>query len=565
MTTEPSRGGRRQKRKQTNDANSANETDSQEEIARYNRLLPFKDDLAALGFALPIPTTVRRQEASSIPPRTTVASSIPSRTTAASSIPSRTTAASSIPSRATAALSIPSHTTADSESLFLPLSDEDMPGADDIQHDAIQGSDEGTHESGTNYDESQSRVPCPRPSASRLATPASKDRHNWLTGLSPSVIGQANTDTEALARLPKSLWEFHLELRRNASAPGSYRMFFPSTMRDVITDRLGRGPLPDSFFYSGPACQIAWQMREARRSLSAETEFDKAEVIVAKANQCEAGSYIDSRWNLNVRVPLLKFVLGGSRKMAYKALTGKMTTSLKEFDPVAASTNARPPKQSGKVTMGLFFENEELTEVIEEKLNTVYDGKAFVNPWEQTNLRHLPVAYFFETSATEAEQDSVAEWGSEMGRQVAAVHHRLSDFLDAKYYDLNRPLADASDTYFHDEWTEAHRKDMRHQMQLGSERPLDESDEPWERPLIPALPQICVRGHDWYLYFACDRGKHIDLLDGHWMGSSRDLADVYFLIKNLRIVVEYLEKEYFEWIWQLFIQVWDRGEFGELS
>ncbi|KAM3512685.1 hypothetical protein MY11210_003638 [Beauveria gryllotalpidicola] len=152
-------------------------------------------------------------------------------------------------------------------------------------------------------------------------------------------------------------------------------------------------------------------MREARRSLSAETEFDKAEAIVAKANQCEAGSYIDSRWNLNVRMPLLKFVL--------------------EFDPVAASTNARPPKQSGK---------------------------------------------------------------------------------------------DASDTDFDDEWTEAHANDMRHRMQLGSERPLDDSDGPWERPLIPALSQFCVRGHDWYLYFACDGGNHIDLLDGHWKGSSRDLA-----------------------------------------
>ncbi|PMB70207.1 hypothetical protein BM221_004858 [Beauveria bassiana] len=146
--------------------------------------------------------------------------------------------------------------------------------------------------------------------------------------------------------------------------------------------------------------------------------------------------------------------------------------------------------------MGLFLEHEELTETVEEKLNTVYDGKASVNPWEQTDLRHLPVACFVETSATQPEQDSVAEWGSDMDRQVTAVHHRLSNFLDAKYSDLNNPLEDASGTDFHDEWTEAHRKDMRHQMQLGSERPLDDSDELWERPLIPALPQTRVRGHD---------------------------------------------------------------------
>ncbi|EJP61792.1 uncharacterized protein BBA_09283 [Beauveria bassiana ARSEF 2860] len=186
-------------------------------------------------------------------------------------------------------------------------------------------------------------------------------------------------------------------------------MFFPSAMRDVMTDRLGRGPLPDSFFDSDSACQRAWQMREARRSLSAETEFDKAEAIVAKAHQCEEGSYIDSRWNLNVGTPLLKFVLGGSRKITHKALTSKMTTLLKEFDPVAADANAQPPKQSGKVTIGLFLENEELTEAVEEKLNTGYDGKASMNPREQTDLRHLPVACFFETSATQPEQDLVAE------------------------------------------------------------------------------------------------------------------------------------------------------------
>ncbi|KAM3477993.1 hypothetical protein MY8738_006200 [Beauveria namnaoensis] len=188
--------------------------------------------------------------------------------------------------------------------------------------------------------------------------------------------------------------------------------------------------------------------------------------------------------------------------------------------------------------MGLFLEHEELTETVEEKLSTVYDGKASVNPWEQTDLRHLPVACFFETGATQPEQDLVAEWGSEMDRQVTAVHHRLRNFLDAKYSDLNNPLEDAFNIDFHDDWTEAHRKDMRHQMQLRLERPLDDNDEPWKRPLIPALPQIYVRGTDWYLYFACERGKHIDLLDGHWMGSSRHLANIYFLIKNLRIVVE---------------------------
>ncbi|KAM3533237.1 hypothetical protein MY4038_003462 [Beauveria bassiana] len=253
-------------------------------------------------------------------------------------------------------------------------------------------------------------------------------------------------------------------------------MFFPFAMRDVMTDRLGRGPLPDSFFDSDSACQRAWQMREARQSLSAETEFDKAEAIVAKAHQCEERSCIDSRWNLNVGTPLLKFVL--------------------EFDPVAADTNARPPKQSGKVTMGLFLENEELTEAVEEKLNTGYDGKASVNAREQPDLRHLPVACFFETSATQPEQDLVAEWGREMDRQVTAVHHRLRNFLDAKYSDLNNPLEDAFNTDFHNDWTEAHRKDMRHQMQLRLERPLDDNDEPWKRPLIPALPQIRVRGHD---------------------------------------------------------------------
>lgn len=259
---------------------------------------------------------------------------------------------------------------------------------------------------------------------------------------------------------------------------------------------------------------------------------------------------------------ILKHVMAPFERVSHKALTAKLTKISEEFDPVAANFKGRPPKESGKVTMGLFLDHECLVEDLQTKLINWDDYEAFVNPWEQDSLRYMPVACFFETSATQPERDSVANWGAEMGRQVAALHNRLNDFLDAKYSDLNKPLEEDSDVDFSDEWTEAHQKDSRHKDRLGSDRPFDDCEEPWERPLIAALPQFCVRGHDWYLYFACDGGDHVDLLDGLWIGSTRDLPDIYFLIKNLRVVGNYLDKDYYDWTAHLFSQVWESGKYS---
>lgn len=197
---------------------------------------------------------------------------------------------------------------------------------------------------------------------------------------------------------------------------------------------------------------------------------------------------------------LLKLVMARFRRVSHRALTAKLTAMSEEFDPLPAATKSRPPKQNGKVTMALFLDDECLIDTVREKMTTGDDWEVFVNPWEHDSLRYLPATCFFETSAAQPEHDSPEDWGAEMGRQVAAFHKRLTDFLDAKYADLD----DHAGSLLSDnpeEWSEAHQKDWRHKKHWGEDRPFDDSDEPWERPLIAALPQLCVRGHDWYLYF----------------------------------------------------------------
>lgn len=87
--------------------------------------------------------------------------------------------------------------------------------------------------------------------------------------------------------LPNSLWELQVELRQAAISPDSIRLFFPSLMRDLITDRLGRGPLPDSFFHNGQTDEMEEPTCKGIRRMHAEDEFDEAEAIITKANECE--------------------------------------------------------------------------------------------------------------------------------------------------------------------------------------------------------------------------------------------------------------------------------------
>lgn len=86
---------------------------------------------------------------------------------------------------------------------------------------------------------------------------------------------------------------------------GSRHLFFPSIIWDILTDRFGCGPLPDHCFYNGTAHKTPKYSIIERFDMPYE-EFDKAEAIIARANECEANGETDSRWNATVRMPLLK-------------------------------------------------------------------------------------------------------------------------------------------------------------------------------------------------------------------------------------------------------------------
>ncbi|KAI1179810.1 hypothetical protein F4777DRAFT_532090 [Nemania sp. FL0916] len=71
---------------------------------------------------------------------------------------------------------------------------------------------------------------------------------------------------------------------------------------------------------------------------------------------------------------------------------------------------------------------------------------------------------------------------------------------------------------------------------------------------IITLPLLMVVGHDWKLFFACDRGAEgIEICGGITVGSTYSITDLYKLLATIRLLAEWVETEYATWIAELFL------------
>lgn len=296
------------KRQRTDEGSSARVTSSEEELARYTRLLPFKEDLAALSFSLQQPTEARQEVASPIP-STPSALSPASMGFDMSNTPSsdektpvpeemfrplRHLPAESASARGPMGHRLRRATYTGDESASYAISCKSISSSETrsrrtrpITYTADATKTNRGAKPSLAILASHLRCPSPPPSPSRLAQQVSKDRHSWLENLSTSVIGKAARDAEAVGMLPNSLWELYLELRRDTNSASGYRLLFPTSMRDIITDRIRRGPLPDFFFHNGQNGELFSNPRATMRKWQAEKEFEVAEAIIAKATDCE--------------------------------------------------------------------------------------------------------------------------------------------------------------------------------------------------------------------------------------------------------------------------------------
>ncbi|KAH8752287.1 hypothetical protein F5883DRAFT_370507, partial [Diaporthe sp. PMI_573] len=111
-------------------------------------------------------------------------------------------------------------------------------------------------------------------------------------------------------------------------------------------------------------------------------------------------------------------------------------------------------------------------------------------------IRDSPIAVSIETKQDYSSRDPVLQ----LGIWVAAWHRRMMSLYTA------RGLA------------------------LLDEHPQEAAPM---RAKVVSLPLIVTTGHDWQVYFACDRDNSIEMYGPLRMGSSATLLDAYVLLASL--------------------------------
>ncbi|KAH8753812.1 hypothetical protein F5883DRAFT_356436, partial [Diaporthe sp. PMI_573] len=66
------------------------------------------------------------------------------------------------------------------------------------------------------------------------------------------------------------------------------------------------------------------------------------------------------------------------------------------------------------------------------------------------------------------------------------------------------------------------------------------------RAKVVSLPLIVTTGHDWQVYFACDRDNSIEMYGPLRMGSSATLLDAYVLLASLSSLKEWIETTFYQ-------------------
>ncbi|KAM3551212.1 hypothetical protein MY1884_007830 [Beauveria asiatica] len=384
------------------------------------------------------------------------------------------------------------------------------------------------------------------------------NRRRWLSKLRPPVIHKESTSNTALQLLPKPLFELYLYLTQDG--PAERTSFLPECIRETVTAEIGQGPLPSSFFFTDPSIsgQTIKRIDQVRDS---KEELDTLKKLIALAAQC--GSQ-DRDWTIKVRAPLMAHAIGSGHKANLQCcvlglragaamcpdcipvpvqllqedlgfIEGRvsMTINIKDSRCVSGAIEKKQPSPRAPVEFVNHIQGDIYGSISGDTSEGGILGQAHGHG--HAAVCNYPIACMIESQARPIDGGAMHRWGVDLGIHAAALHNRLTWFLDAKY-GTNRKENYRFGGYSLD--------------------PDDGIPEPMYRPLIPALPLIFVAGHDWYLYFACDGDTEIVLLSGVPMGSTRNLVSIYQLVKVLRDIGRYLENHYRPWLVTLFDCQW---------
>jgi hypothetical protein len=146
-----------------------------------------------------------------------------------------------------------------------------------------------------------------------------------------------------------------------------------------------------------------------------------------------------------------------------------------------------------------------------------------VNQTTYYPIRDSPIAVSIETKQDYSSRDPVLQ----LGIWVAAWHRRMMSLYTARGLAL-----------------------LDEQFQNASNIDQQPSSSPQEaapmRAKVVSLPLIVTTGHDWQVYFACDRDNSIEMYGPLRMGSTATLLDAYVLLASLSSLKEWIETTFYQ-------------------
>ncbi|KAG6354871.1 hypothetical protein INS49_003952 [Diaporthe citri] len=138
---------------------------------------------------------------------------------------------------------------------------------------------------------------------------------------------------------------------------------------------------------------------------------------------------------------------------------------------------------------------------------TIDDGwRRHINQTTYEPLKESPIAISFEMKTEAGVGDSFAQ----LGIWAAAWHKRM--------YDLRERLVRAG-----------------------------------PKPCLVSMPLVQVRGHQWNVFFACDRGTSIDVYGPLSLGSTDRITSIYNLLRSLEAMKRWVVGTYYDSMKQWFL------------
>ncbi|KAI1419055.1 hypothetical protein F5Y12DRAFT_779868 [Xylaria sp. FL1777] len=152
-----------------------------------------------------------------------------------------------------------------------------------------------------------------------------------------------------------------------------------------------------------------------------------------------------------------------------------------------------------------------------------FDTSTHFNQTKYTPIYISPIAVLIEAKSTSSQRDPLLQ----LSIWVAAWHKRMT-YLHAVMRELQSGIEDS---------TEGSTKDTEGDIESGNANIFSSQ--------LVSVPLIVVTGHEWEVFFACDEGHSITIRGPISLGSTKDIIEIFTLIRSLRAIRKWILKEFY--------------------